>query len=151
MDELITTFYTALNNRDAETMISCYHDDVIFEDPAFGKLKGDRAKNMWRMLCKNAKDFKLEFSEIETNDQIGSAKWQAWYTFSKTGRSIHNKISAQFEFKNGKIIKHTDHFNLRRWASQAIGWKGSLLGGTGFFKKKLILQTNTMLDKFTAS
>ncbi|KAA1247763.1 nuclear transport factor 2 family protein [Aquimarina sp. RZ0] len=129
-------------------MISCYHDDILFEDPAFGILKGDRAKKMWKMLCKNAKDFKVEFSNIKANDQSGSAHWEAWYIFSQTRRSVHNRIDAQFEFKDGKIIKHTDHFNLHRWASQAIGFKGKLLGGTNFFKKKLQQQTNKLLDKF---
>ncbi|MBQ4820158.1 nuclear transport factor 2 family protein [Aquimarina sp. MMG016] len=148
MKELIETFYTALNNRDAKTMISCYHDDIIFEDPGFGKLKGERAKKMWQMLCKNAKNFKVEYSKVEANEENGSAHWEAWYTFSKTGRSVHNIIDAKFEFKDGKIIKHTDHFNLHRWSSQAVGWKGKLLGGTGFFKKKLQQQTNRMLDKF---
>ncbi|KZS41367.1 limonene-1,2-epoxide hydrolase [Aquimarina aggregata] len=151
MKELIKTFYTGLSELDADKMISCYHEDVIFEDPGFGQLKGDRAKAMWRMLCKNARNFKVEFSKIESDDQHGSAHWEAWYTFSKTGRPVHNIIDAKFEFKDGKIIKHTDHFNLHRWASQAIGWKGKLLGGTKFFKKKLTLQTNTLLDKFMAS
>jgi ketosteroid isomerase-like protein len=151
MKELIKKFYAAFNDRDAETMISCYHDDIVFEDPAFGKLQNKQAKYMWQMLCQNAKNLKVESSNIEANDQNGSAHWEAWYTFSKTGRSVHNKIDAQFEFKDGKIIKHTDYFNLHRWASQAIGWKGALLGGTNFFKKKLIRQTNLMLDKFMAS
>lgn len=151
MKELIENFYTALNNRDAKTMISCYHEDIIFVDPAFGELKNDRAKDMWRMLCKNGNDIKIAFSQVEADETTGKAHWEAWYTFSKTGRSIHNKIDAQFEFMDGKIIKHTDHFNLHRWASQAIGWKGKLLGGTGFFKKKLRRQTNRMLDKFIAS
>jgi len=150
MKELIVTFYTGLQELDADKMISCYHQDIIFEDPAFGKLKGDRAKSMWRMLCQNAKNFKVEFSNIETNDQQGSAHWEAWYTFSQTGRSVHNSIDAHFEFMDGKIIKHTDYFDLHRWSSQAIGWKGKLLGGTGFFKKKLMQQTNHLLDKFIA-
>ncbi|WP_109301955.1 nuclear transport factor 2 family protein [Aquimarina sp. AU474] len=151
MKQVIETFYTALNNRDAQTMASCYHDDIVFEDPGFGKLHGDRAKAMWQMLCKNAKNFKVEFSNIEVNEHTGSAHWEAWYTFSQTGRSVHNKIDAQFEFKDDKIIKHTDHFNLHRWASQAMGFKGKLLGGTGFFKKKLIQKTNHLLDKFMSS
>ncbi|WP_298314647.1 nuclear transport factor 2 family protein [uncultured Aquimarina sp.] len=151
MKELIETFYTGLGEQNAEKMISCYHEDVVFEDPAFGKLNSDRAKKMWKMLCKNGKDMKIEFSKTEANDQKGSAHWEAWYTFSQTGRSVHNSIDAEFEFKDGKIIKHTDHFNLHRWASQAIGWKGKLLGGTNFFKKKLQQQTNRLLDKFQAS
>ncbi len=151
MKQLIETFYTGLSELNADKMISCYHKDVLFEDPGFGKLKGDRAKSMWRMLCKNAKNFKVEYSRVEANQHNGKANWEAWYTFSKTGRPVHNIIDAQFEFKDGKIIKHTDHFNIHKWASQAMGWKGKLLGGTGFFRKKLVEQTNKMLDKFIAS
>ena len=151
MKELIETFYTGLSEQDSDKMISCYHEDIVFEDPGFGKLKGERAKKMWQMLCKNAKDFRVEFSKVEADDQTGSAHWEAWYTFSQTGRSVHNIIDAKFEFKDGKIIKHTDHFNLHRWSSQAIGWKGKLLGGTNFFKKKLHQQTNRLLDKFQVS
>ncbi|MEW7289466.1 nuclear transport factor 2 family protein [Aquimarina sp. 2304DJ70-9] len=151
MKQLIETFYTGLSELNPDKMVSCYHDDIVFEDPGFGKLKGERAKSMWRMLCKNATNFKVEFSQVEANEHTGSAHWEAWYNFSKTGNSVHNIIDAKFEFKDGKIIKHIDHFNLHRWASQAMGWKGKLLGGTGFFKKKLIQQTNRMLDKFMAS
>lgn len=148
MKHLIETFYTGLSELNANKMISCYHDDVVFEDPAFGKLNTDNAKKMWRMLCKNGKDMRLEFSQIEADDQKGSAHWEAWYTFSKTGKAVHNIIDAKFEFKDGKIIKHTDYFDLHRWASQALGWKGKLLGGTSFFKKKIQEQTAKTLAKF---
>lgn len=146
--ELIETFYTGLKESDGEKMISCYHDNVVFEDPAFGKLEGDIAKKMWLMLCKKGKGLKVEYSNIRANETRGSAHWEAWYTFSKTGRPIHNIIDATFEFKDSKIIKHTDVFDLHKWASQAMGWKGKLLGGTNFFKKKLHQQTKATLDKF---
>ena len=142
--ETIQKFYEAFQKKDAEAMVSCYHENVEFSDPAFGNLKGEKAKNMWRMLCQNAKDFELEFSEITDS----SGHWEAHYTFSQTGRSVHNSIDAQFEFQDGKIIKHTDDFNLHKWASQALGFKGWLLGGTSFFKKKLNAQTNRLLSKF---
>lgn len=150
MKELLKTFYTAFNNLDAETMVSCYHDDIIFEDPAFGTLKGEKVKNMWRMLCASQKveKFDVEYSNIKTNETNGSAHWEAFYNFSKTGRSVHNKIDASFEFKDGKIIKHLDHFNLHNWAKQAIGFKGFLLGGTKFFKNKLQNQTHALLAKY---
>jgi ketosteroid isomerase-like protein len=148
--ELIETFYSSFIQLDAESMISCYHENIVFEDPAFGKLKGDRAKNMWRMLCasQKGKDFKVIYSEADANHKNGTARWEASYTFSKTGRRVHNKIDARFEFADGKIIAHRDQFNLRSWAGQALGLKGKLLGGTGFFRKKLQAQTNGMLDKF---
>ncbi len=153
MKELIDKFYTAFTNLDAETMASCYHDDIVFHDPAFGQLKGNRAGNMWRMLCASQKDknMKVTYSNVEASDLTGKAHWEAHYIFSKTGRKVHNLIDAQFEFKDGLIIKHTDHFNLHRWASQAMGLKGMLLGGTGFFQNKLQGQTNRLLDKFESS
>ncbi len=150
MEELINTFYTAFQNKDTEKMVACYHNDIVFEDPAFGKLKGERAKNMWRMLCKNSEDLKIKFSDISSSKNTVTAHWEAYYTFSKTGNKVHNIIDAKFEFKEGKISKHTDTFNLHQWAKQAIGFKGLLLGKTTFFKKKLRQQTNQLLDRFEA-
>lgn len=152
MKSTIENFYTAFKNNDEEAMISCYHKDIIFTDPAFGTLQGERACNMWRMLIRTKKenDFDVSFSNITFNEDKGTAHWEAKYTFSQTGRKVHNKIDAQFEFADGKISNHIDSFNLHKWASQAMGFKGSLLGGTAFFKKKLQSQTNLLLDKFEA-
>lgn len=150
MKGLIETFYTAFQNKDAETMISCYHDDIVFCDPAFGELKGNDAKTMWRMLCRNSSDLKIEFSDINASLKKGGVHWEAWYTFSRTGKKVHNIVDATFDFEDSKIIKHTDVFNLHKWASQAMGWKGKLLGGTSFFKNKLHKQTNKLLKDFKA-
>ena len=127
-------------------MCKCYADNVVFEDPAFGQLMGERAKNMWRMLAKSqkGKDFQVIFDQVSDH----SAHWEAKYTFSRTGRKVHNIIDAEFEIENGKIVKHTDHFDLHRWAKQAMGFKGMLLGGTKFFQKKLQAQTNGLLGEF---
>lgn len=148
MKGLIETFYTSFQNKDAETMISCYHNNIIFSDPAFGELKGDDAKVMWQMLCRNSSDLKIELSNITASFKKGAAHWEAWYTFSKTGRKIHNIVDAAFEFKDSKILTHTDNFNLHQWASQAMGWKGKLFGGTTFFKNKLHQQTRKLLNEY---
>lgn len=150
MEKIIEKFYSALNNCDGSAMVSCYHDDVVFKDPAFGILKKERAKAMWLMLCESQKDkdFQVEFSNIKANEKTGSANWEAFYTFSKTGRKVHNKINASFEFKDGLIIKHTDEFDLHKWAKQAMGIKGIFFGGMQFFKNKLQSQTNYLLDKY---
>ncbi len=55
MKSVIEKFYQAFEELDAESMIECYHNEIIFEDPAFGVLKGEKAKNMWRMLCDSQK------------------------------------------------------------------------------------------------
>lgn len=150
MKDLLTEFYTAFSNLEADRMIACYHDSIVFEDPAFGVLKGERAKGMWQMLCESqkGKNFKVSFSNIEADQNSGSAHWEAYYTFSKTGRKVHNKIDASFEFKDGLIMKHKDHFKLHNWAKQAMGFKGLVMGATPYFKTKLKAKTNSLLDSF---
>ena len=61
MESLIKTFYDAFNNLDAETMLSCYHKDITFEDPAFGKLNNSKTKAMWKMLCDSQKGNEKKF------------------------------------------------------------------------------------------
>jgi len=150
MSHTIQSFYQAFADHDAEKMVSYYADNIEFTDPAFGTLKGERAKNMWRMLLESQKrkKFDVVFSNVKEDDTSGSAHWEAKYLFSQTGRSVHNKIDASFVIKDGKIVKHIDQFDTRKWASQSMGIKGWLLGGTSFFQKKLNAQTNKMLDKW---
>ena len=150
MKDLIEQFYTAFADMDAEKMVGFYHDDILFEDPAFGVLKGTRAKNMWRMLVasQKGKKFDIKASRFRYEQEKGFAHWEARYLFSQTGRKVHNIIEAEFEFKDGKIIRHIDSFDLHRWAKQAMGFKGFLLGGTHFFKMKLQKQTNQLLTKY---
>lgn len=148
--ELLTKFYTAFKAKDSKTMAECYHKDIVFEDPAFGILQGNRAGYMWEMLCISGKDMKMEFSDIEADSSKGKAHWEAWYTFSATGKKIHNIIDAEFEFKDEKIIKHTDYFSFKSWSKQAFGLVGSLIGGTTFFQSKFNKQANSLLDKHIA-
>lgn len=143
---LIEKFYSSFAHADAEGMISCYTEDITFEDPAFGILKGEDAKNMWRMLVNPG--LSLIFSKVWADDNKGSAHWEATYTFSKTGRKVVNKIDAEFEFKDGKISKHTDHFNFWKWSAQALGTSGILLGWTSFLRNKVRLQALERLRNF---
>src|SRR6188474_2621515 len=123
--QIIERFYSAFQKLDYKTMNDCYSDDIIFSDPVFLTLKADEVKNMWEMLCKNAKDFSLTFSDIELIDEeYATCKWIAKYTFSKTGNKVTNNIKAFMRIKNGKIIEHSDAFRLSTWLGQALGWKG---------------------------
>jgi ketosteroid isomerase-like protein len=125
---LIERFYTAFQSLDAEAMAACYAPDVVFSDPVFPALHGAEAADMWRMLTRRAAGFSLTFGEIEADAARGRAHWIATYVFSQTGRTVVNDIRASFEFRDGKIVRHIDSFDLWRWARQALGLKGWLLG-----------------------
>ncbi|HVL32228.1 MAG TPA: nuclear transport factor 2 family protein [Actinomycetota bacterium] len=133
--EVIERFYEAFKQRDAVAMNACYHPDVEFTDPAFGTLKGDDARAMWTMLCARAKDLAVQYSDVTADSHRGTAHWEARYTFAATGRKVHNVIDARFEFEDGLIRRHIDTFDFARWAGQALGVLGKLLGRASFFQK----------------
>lgn len=146
---LLKRFYSAFQQLDYKTMQDCYSDDVIFNDPVFGILQGHEAKAMWEMLCKNAKDFSLHYSDIEVLDhEYATCRWTARYTFSKTGRKVENHIKAFVRINNGRIVEHSDAFRLSTWIAQALGWKGILFGWTNFMKKAVQKQARKNLDSF---
>ena len=145
--ELIEQFYKAFQERDYATMNSMYDWNAEFRDEVF-ELKGLQIRAMWQMLCERGHDLKIEFSDVQADDETGSANWEAWYTFSPTGRKIHNKISARFKFQDGKIIEHIDTFNSWRWVSMALGFPGVVLGWSNFLKKKMRDQAAKSLNAF---
>lgn len=150
--DLIKKFYDCFARNDSDGMISCYHDEIEFTDPAFGTLKGADAKNMWRMLIENGKgNIKIDYKNITAGTKRGAADWIAEYVFSKTGRKVINKIHAEFEFEDGKIIRHVDSFNVWKWSKQALGISGLLLGWTPFMKNKIRQNALTALRKYSES
>jgi ketosteroid isomerase-like protein len=148
-EQLISRFYSAFQKLDYKTMQDCYSDNPVFNDPVFGLLQGNEVKAMWEMLCKNAKDFSLTYSDIELLDEeYATCKWVAKYTFSKTGNRVINNIKAFIKIKDGKIVEHSDAFRLSIWIGQALGWKGILFGWTGVMKRAIQKQARRNLDNY---
>lgn len=147
--ETIHRLYVALGRRDGEAMAACYTPDATFDDPAFS-LRGEAVGDMWRMLCARGKDLAVEASGIEADATGGRAHWVATYTFSGSGRRVVNRIDARFTFRDGLIATHVDAFDLWRWAAQALGPAGLLLGWTPFLKAKIRAQAAQSLAKFSA-
>ena len=137
-EEVISRFYAAFQKLDYQTMNDCYSEDIVFSDPVFGLLREEEARYMWEMLCRNARDFSLTFSNIQSIDEeYATCNWVATYTFSKTGNKVVNSIKAFMKLKDGKIIEHSDAFRMSTWIGQALGWKGKLFGWMGWMKRKV--------------
>jgi hypothetical protein len=136
-EELIQKFYTAFQARDAIGMCVCYHLDVIFSDPVFGRLPAAQATAMWHMLCARAKDLQINFRDVQANAGTGTVRWEARYTFGKTNRPVRNVIDATFAFRENLIIQHDDVFDLWRWTRMALGPTGLLLGWTPWLQSAI--------------
>jgi len=130
----IERFYAAFDARDGDAMAACYAPGAHFFDPVFTDLNGDEPGAMWRMLTSQARDLRVELLE-HTAD---SARWRAHYTFSQTGRPVVNDVRARFRFDDDGLIQdHRDEFGFHRWARQALGLPGLLLGWTPLLRNKV--------------
>jgi len=129
-------------------MAACYSPLAEFSDPVFPALRGAEVAGMWRMLCERGTDLRIELGAVCEDGQGGTAHWEAWYTFTATGRPVHNLIDASFTFEAGLIRRHVDRFDLYAWARQALGLKGVLLGWSLAVQNAIRAQARRSLDKF---
>lgn len=135
--DTIRSFYEAFGRKDHEGMARCYHADVHFSDPVFPDLHGDEARAMWHMLCEQGRDLVVRASDIAVAGETATAHWEATYTFTPTGRKVHNRIDARFRFEDGRIIRHVDDFDLWRWLRMAVGTTGLLAGWSSSAQEKV--------------
>lgn len=148
---VLTRFYRAFTARDGDAMAACYAPDVEFSDPVFVGLRGAEAGAMWRMLCGRATDLRIEFTEPVVAGDRGQVHWDAWYTYSATGRQVHNRIEGSFVLRNGLIAVHHDRFDLYRWTRQALGLKGTVLGWLPPVQGAIRRQARTALERYMAT
>ncbi|HQZ44801.1 MAG TPA: nuclear transport factor 2 family protein [Usitatibacteraceae bacterium] len=147
-EALVREFYAAFARRDAEAMARLYDDDVFFSDPAFPKLHGEQARDMWRMLVSRAADLAIELESASADGGGGRARWTARYTFTKTGRKVENRVEAMFAFREGRIVRHYDRFSFWKWSAQALGPLGRWLGWFAPVKWMVRRQAARQLERF---
>lgn len=145
-------FYEAFAHHDAATMASCYAPDATFADPAFGTLTGPEVPAMWAMLLARSQGKLTVTYVIESADERSAhVRWHATYPFSRTGRTVHNIVRSHLQCTaEGLIATQTDRFDLWRWARQALGLPGWLVGWTGAFRAKLQAQARAGLAAYRA-
>jgi uncharacterized protein len=149
-ESLIERFYAAFAAKDGDAMAACYSPSATFSDPVFLGLRGHEAGAMWRMLTGRSGDLRIELLEHEDDGDRGSAHWMAHYTFGQTGRPVVNDVQASFHFADGLILEHTDRFGFYRWARQALGLPGLLLGWTPLLRASVRRRARAQLDEFMA-
>ena len=135
----IERLYAAFASLDAQAMGACYAPDAVFDDEIFSLRGRQRIGGMWAMLCDAVKDKGRDVWKLEVSAVTGhSAHWDATYRFSATGRIVHNRIDAEFEFDGaGLIARHRDRFGFWRWSRQALGAPGWLLGWSPLLRARV--------------
>lgn len=145
---LLHTFYTAFAQRDWAVMGACYHADARFGDPVFPELDADGVKAMWKMLLSGGTDLCISFTVLKEDKHGGRVRWEAYYTFGRHKRKVHNVITSRFTFKDGLIHLQRDRFSLWRWSRQALGLSGTLFGWSPMVRKRIRLTAALRLAEF---
>ena len=154
--DVVSRFYAAFERLDGAAMQACYAVDAQFDDAVFSLRGRDQIGAMWRMLCEAGRSqgadvWRLQVSGIRCNAVQGAAHWEAHYRFSATGRQVHNIIDAEFQIgPDGLIQRHRDRFDFWRWARQALGAPGLLLGWTGLLRRKVQRSAAANLARYQA-
>lgn len=134
---VLERFYSAFAQSDWATMGACYHQHATFSDPVFPDLDAEQVAAMWKMLLTSGTDLRVTYQVLEETSSGGRVHWEAWYTFSKTKRPVHNIIEASFMIQDGLILEHKDVFDFWRWSRQALGTSGLLLGWSPVVRSKV--------------
>jgi ketosteroid isomerase-like protein len=141
-------FYSAFAARDWRTMGGLYAEDARFSDPAFPDLNAAEVRAMWRMLITRGTDLALQYQVLHESADAAQVRWVARYTFSQTRRPVVNEIVATLTLRGGAIVRHVDVFDFHRWARQALGLPGLLLGWTPSFRRAVQAKAQAGLRQF---
>ena len=148
-EQIIHHFFSAFQKKEVKTMQDSYAENAIFNDAVFGTLDATQVKAMWQMLLARSGDINITFNNIkEFGEGKVLANWEASYVFSSTGNKVVNKVKAEFTIAAGKITQHNDRFDFYKWAKQAFGGGGFLLGWTNFFQQRVRLTAKQKLEKY---
>lgn len=145
---VVQRLYDAFRAKDGGAMQACYAPDATFRDPVFELHGAEEIGGMWKMLLEGGADLRVEVSGVEADATSGRAHWDAYYTFSATGRKVHNAIDATFTVRDGLIATHVDDFDFWRWSRQALGPVGMLLGWAPPLRNKVRSTARRSLDAY---
>src|SRR4051812_18125883 len=99
--DLIQRFYAPLGAGDGAAMTAAYTADATFSEPDFSDLEAGEPEAMWRMLTSRSHGLVMELVEHDADDERGTARWIADYTFAGTGRHVRNEVRSEFRFRDG--------------------------------------------------
>lgn len=148
-EALIRRFYACLAARDAEGALACYHAEVFFSDPLYSRLRGELAGDLWRMRLGEAGFEEIALEEASGGAEGAHARWTARAVVRDRRVTIRGR--SMFAFREGRIVRHYDHYSLWRWAAQALGPAGAALGWLGAFRWALRTRATRALERFSAA
>ena len=148
--EVVERLYRCFATRDGDGMAACYADVAHFSDPVFPYFDGPGVRAMWRMLLGRSRGLDSTVDGLDVTGDRAVARWTARYTFAATGRPVVNRVTSTITVAGERITHQRDDFDFHRWARQALGVTGLLLGWTPLVRNKVRRMAAANLATFQA-
>lgn len=126
--ELVTAYYSALNRRDAEALLSLLSDHVIHD---INQGLRETGKNAFRdylgKIDNHFNDTVTDLVVMVSDDGLrASAEFSREGTYKRTrsglppasGQTYRIRVGEFFEIANGKLTRITSYFNVPEWIAQ---------------------------------
>ncbi|RKR82268.1 SnoaL-like protein [Mucilaginibacter gracilis] len=134
-EKLILDFYDNLRKGDVKKIGNFYAKNATFRDPIFISLNASQASAMWAMVVKE-KDFQIDIKKIDISDRFLTADCTLIWT-CENGKKVLNDITSRFAFNtDGKILLHSNHFDVYKLVKQTTGTIGVLFGWTKVLRNR---------------
>ena len=120
-EKLLAEYPTAWSAHDIEKIQTFFTDDCVYSDPTLGVEKHGKAGLLEFIgeILSMQPDFHIEYSEYFATKTHGASVWTITNTWNGefhgvdvTGKKVSFTGTTIFEFKNGKISKNTDYWDL---------------------------------------
>lgn len=141
--EVIKKFFTSLQEKKGDVLLSCYAPDAVFSDPLHGLLDAEMLFKKWHLFLEQAQELELTYGPITVlDDEYFTSDWAMSYAKSPMGKKLKVKLKGKsfFRLKDLQIIEHSDAYRFSTLIAQTHGWKGYWLGWTGYMKRKVKLE-----------
>ena len=115
LQQLMSRFATALQNRDGAGLASCFTDDGVYDDYFFGPRQGPEGiHETVEHFYEGGKNYRWDFTECAGNDKLAFASYNFSYV-SKSPTAGSERILfdgiARLELRDGLIQRYSEVFD----------------------------------------
>jgi len=115
--QLVREALAAWTAHDAEKVVNCYTEDVVYEDVAYGAINRGRAelRKFAEGFIEAVPDLKLEATSIYVHNGRGHVEWVLSGTdkgLYKTGKKFSVRGASVFEMRGNRFSSNKDFYDL---------------------------------------
>ena len=122
--KVVEIMWAALANMDWETMKSCMHEEIFYEDVPTDDPGAHGPENTIKRLAiafdHLAKQEQVTHNIVSDADTVILEHTEKW-TF-KTGETVEHTFCTVHKMLDGKVIKWSDYWDVQKFVGQFPGW-----------------------------